>query len=111
VVRVPSRTAPLWPPAWLAPPPSDPAPADRPTKTAKPAPADFTPEAVAEALGPWPPRAPELSAWPTALRERWGRRSGELQAVGQAWNEAERLAFAEILGEQIRARLDGRAPQ
>lgn len=44
----------------------------------------------------WPPRPPEIATWPIAWRERWGRRSNELEDQGIAFPASEIQAFGEI---------------
>jgi hypothetical protein len=63
--------------------------------------AGTTPAAAPE---PWPPRPAELGGpdgirWPDEIRERWGRRSAELEDQGVPWPEHESRAFAEVKAE------------
>lgn len=83
-------------PRWLAsetaespaaaPPPPDPeiAPAAAPDGPPGPFPARRL---------PW--RA-ELPRWPDEWRERWGRRSADLEDAGVPWPESERVAFEDV---------------
>jgi hypothetical protein len=59
----------------------------------------------ASAKGAWPPRAPELATWPTSWRERWARRTKELEAAGERWQWAEQAAFIYIAAERLAAGL------
>jgi hypothetical protein len=56
-------------------------------------------EGLLSLLHGWPPRPPELAAWPDELRERWGRRAAELEATGLCWRLAERRSFEELRAE------------
>jgi hypothetical protein len=37
-----------------------------------------------------------LATWPVQWRERWGRRSNELEEGGLSWRDAEAQAFVEV---------------
>jgi hypothetical protein len=37
-----------------------------------------------------------VATWPVESRERWGRRANEIEAAGNAWAEAEWIAFNEL---------------
>jgi hypothetical protein len=41
-----------------------------------------------------------LANWPDEWRERWGRRSNELQDAGLSWRDAEIQAFIEVWNER-----------
>jgi hypothetical protein len=59
--------------------------------------------------GGWPPRDPRLAEWPASWRERWARRSAELEDAGTRWPDSERRAFLETVAERLAVGLGAEA--